>query len=124
LKIVSFKTKAVKVPRAAGPLSGGADSAPFVALTIKTDEGIEGISYAGFISDVMLKALNDSVYALTEQAIGSDPMDVEAIGKRLLTLGGTGVGCPPTPAASCGATLTWKPSVRQPESSSTRVIAP
>jgi len=90
LKIVSFKTKAVKVPRAAGPLSGGADSAPFVALTIKTDEGIEGIGYAGFISDVMLKALNDSVYALTEQAIGSDPMDVEAIGKRLMTLGGTG----------------------------------
>ena len=43
MKSVSFKTKAVRVPRAAGPLSGGADSAPFVALTIKTDEGIEGL---------------------------------------------------------------------------------
>ncbi len=61
MKIVSFKTRTVKVPRDPGPNVGGATSAPFVTLTVKTDEGVEGISYAGFINEVMLKALNDCV---------------------------------------------------------------
>ena len=90
MKIVSFKTKAVKVPREPGPNVGGATSAPFVTLTVITDEGVEGISYAGFINEVMLKALNDCVSALTEQVIGDDPMDVEAIAKKLLVIGGGG----------------------------------
>ena len=46
MKIVSFKTKAVKAPRNPGPLSGGANFSPFVTLIVKTDEGIERIADA------------------------------------------------------------------------------
>ena len=88
MKIVSYETKAVVVPREPGPPVGGANVAPFVALTLRTDDGIEGIGYAGFVSDVILKSLHECVNAMAELAIGSDPMDIEAIGKRLRAVGG------------------------------------
>ena len=88
MKIVSYETRAVCVPREPGPPVGGANVAPFVTLTLRTDEGIEGIGYAGFVSDVILKPLQELVNALSELVIGSDPMDIEAIGKRLRAVGG------------------------------------
>ena len=88
MKIASFETRSVKVPREPGPPVGGANVAPFVTLTLRTDDGIEGIGYAGFVSDVILKTLHECVNALAELAIGSDPRDVEAIGKRLRAVGG------------------------------------
>ena len=88
MKIVSYETKAVVVPREPGPPVGGANVAPFVALTLRTDDGIEGIGYAGFVSDVILKSLHECVNAMAELVIGSDPMDIEAIGKRLRAVGG------------------------------------
>ena len=88
MKIVSYETRAVVVPREPGPPVGGANVAPFVALTLRTDDGIEGIGYAGFVSDVILKSLHECVNAMAELAIGSDPMNIEAIGKRLRAVGG------------------------------------
>ena len=82
----------VAIPREAGPLSEGPGSvaASFVTLRLRTDDGIEGIGYAGFASGVMLKALKEAVDGLAEQAVGSDPMMVEEIGTRLLAIGGSG----------------------------------
>ena len=66
MKIVSYETRAVVVPREPGPPVGGANVAPFVALTLRTDDGIEGIGYAGFVSDVILKSLHECVNAMAE----------------------------------------------------------
>ena len=92
MKIVSFETKAISIPRESGPLADGpgAVMSNFVTLKMQTDDGIEGISYAGFTSAVMQKALKESVDALAAQTIGDDPMMTEAINKKLLTLGGGG----------------------------------
>ena len=58
MKIVSSETGVVSLPREEGPLTGGMGSkAEFVTIKIRTDEGIEGIGYAGFASSLMLKAM-------------------------------------------------------------------
>ena len=92
MKITAFETSVVAIPREAGPLSEGPGSvaASFVTLKLRADDGTEGIGYAGFTSGVMLKALKESVDALAEQTIGSDPMMVEEIWARLLAIGGSG----------------------------------
>ncbi len=92
MKIAGFSTRVVSIPRERGPLGEGPGSAAssFVTLKLRTDDGIEGIGYAGFASGVMRKALKAAVDALAEVAIGQDPLKVEAIGARLLSLGGGG----------------------------------
>ncbi len=92
MKVTGFETGVVALPRAVGPLSSGPESvaASFVTLKLRTDDGVEGIGYSGFASDVMLKALKQSMDSLAEQTIGSDPMMVEEINARLMALGGSG----------------------------------
>ena len=92
MKIESFVTHVVTLPREVGSL----DEAPaqvstdFVTLRFRTDDGAEGIGYAGFAAPVLTKALKEAVDALAEQVIGDDPMRVEAIGEKLLEIGGRG----------------------------------
>lgn len=88
MKIASVQSRAVRIPRNPSPAVGGADTMDFVVLTIRTDEGIEGIGYAAFQSPVLTPALKAVVDGLGETIIGSDPADTEAIGERLLRLGG------------------------------------
>ncbi len=88
MKIASVSSRAVRIPRNPSPAVGGADTMDFVVLTIRTDEGIEGIGYAAFQSPVLTPALKAVVDGLGETIIGSDPADTEAIGERLLRLGG------------------------------------
>lgn len=64
--------------------------ANFVTLTLRTDDGIEGIGYAGFVPSCLLKGLHEVVNGLAEKAVGDDPLRVEAIGAKLLDLGGQG----------------------------------
>ena len=92
MKITSYETGVVALPRPIGPLSEGPGSvaATFVTLKLRTDDGIEGIGYAGFASGVMLNALKAAMDGLAEQTLGSDPMMIEQIGARLLALGGSG----------------------------------
>ena len=87
MKLTGFETQIVELPRESGPLGA---SAMFVTLKLRTDDGIEGIGYAGFTSALMMKALEETLDALTEQTIGSNPMMIEAIGAKLLALGGGG----------------------------------
>ena len=92
MKIAGFSTRVVSVPRETGPLGGGtnSDTVSFVTLKMWTDDGVEGIGYAGFVSVVMLKALKEAVDALAGLTIGHDPMMVEAVSSRLLGAGGAG----------------------------------
>ena len=92
MKIVSFSTRVVSVPRETGPLSQGpgATSADFVTLRLRTDDGVEGIGYTGFASNLMRKPLKESLDALAGQTIGDDPMMVESIGAKLRALAGGG----------------------------------
>ena len=87
MKITGFETQIVELPRDSGPMGA---TALFVTLKLQTDDGVEGIAYAGFTSAIMMKALKETLNALAGQAIGSDPMMIEAIGARLLALGGGG----------------------------------
>ena len=92
MKIAECSTRVVSLPRERGPLSDGLGSmtSGFVTLTLRTDEGVEGIAFAGYVSGVMLPALKAALDALAEQVIGDDPLMVEAIGARLLRLAGSG----------------------------------
>ena len=87
MKITRFETQIIELPRESGPLGA---SAMFVTLKLQTNDGVEGIGYAGFTSALMMKALRESLDALAEQTVGSDPMMIEAIVARLLALGGGG----------------------------------
>ena len=92
MRISGFETGVVSIPRGEGPLGGGPGSlaADFVTLKMRTGDGIEGIGYAGFASGIMTQALKTALDALAEQTVGQDPMMVEAIGQRLLAMGGAG----------------------------------
>ncbi len=88
MQIASVRSQAVRIPREPSPATAGADTMDFVVLTIGTDEGIEGIGYAAFQSPVLTPALKAVVDGLGETIVGSDPMNTEGIGERLLRLGG------------------------------------
>ena len=88
MKIASFESKAVRIAREHSPAVRGGDTMDFVTLTLRTDEGVEGIGYAGFQSPVLTGALKAAIDGLCEVAVGSDPMDTEAIGEQLARLGG------------------------------------
>jgi L-alanine-DL-glutamate epimerase-like enolase superfamily enzyme len=90
MKLSSFETRAVMLPRPVGPQVGG--TAPFVTLRLRTDDGIEGIGYAGFVAPVLLKALKATVDALAELTLGADPWQSEALEGRLLAMAGGGQG--------------------------------
>ena len=90
MKIASFETRAVRVPREHAPFAVGGDEIDFVTLKLRTDDGIEGIGYAGFASSVLTGALKATVDGLCGAAVGMDAMDTEAVGARLLRLGGGG----------------------------------
>ena len=92
MKITTFATRVVSLPRERGPLIGlpGVTAADFVTLTLRTDEGVEGIGYAGFAGGLVTRALKELLDALAEQAVGADPIAVEAVGARLLALAGGG----------------------------------
>ncbi len=92
MEIIGFETRVVAIPREQGPLGEGIGSiaSSFVTLKLRTSDGIEGVGYAGFASGVMRPALKAALDSLANEAIGSDPMMVEATTARLLALGGSG----------------------------------
>ncbi len=92
MEIASFSTRAVSPAREIdkGPRTPGSLHANFVTLSMTTDDGVEGIGYTGFVTGLMLKALKEAVDALAELVLGDDPMMPEAIGAKLLELGGGG----------------------------------
>ena len=92
MKIQSFSTRAVSLTDRPLPIanSPGARMANFATLTMRTDEGVEGIGYAGFVPSCVLKGLHEVVNGLAELTIGDDPLHIEAIGAKLLEAAGAG----------------------------------
>lgn len=90
MKIASYETQAVRVPREHAPFAKGGDEIDFVVLTLRTDDGIEGIGYAGFAPPVMTKALHAAVDGLCGLTVGMDPVNTEEIGSRLFRAAGSG----------------------------------
>ncbi len=89
MRIASFETMAVRIPREPGP-SAPREEADYVTLRLRTDDGIEGIAYAGFASPLVTKALKETVDALAAETVGADPHAVEAIGRGLARKAGGG----------------------------------
>ena len=92
MRIASFRTGLASPAKEMDPVRDGpgAAMANFVTLQLRTDDGIEGIGYAGFVGQETLGSLKEAVDALAQHAIGDDPLDVEAIGAKLLEWGGKG----------------------------------
>ncbi len=95
MKISHVHAQIVRVPAieplADGPVTPGA-TRDFVALTIGTDAGIEGIG-ATFFGGALTGALKTAVEALGKLAIGMDPLRIEAIvGKLRAAAGSSGPG--------------------------------
>ena len=85
MKITTIKSQIVKLPAdeplANGPATPGA-TRDFVALTVGTDEGIEGIGFT-FFGGALLGALKVAVDALGALTVGEDPLNIEAIEAKL-----------------------------------------
>lgn len=64
--------------------------ANFVTLELRTDDGLEGVGYAGFTNTPMLAPLLETVNALAEWTVGENPDSVESVSSKLLELGGHG----------------------------------
>jgi L-alanine-DL-glutamate epimerase-like enolase superfamily enzyme len=57
---------------------------------VRTDDGVEGIGYAGFVPKLALPALKAMMDGLAGLAIGMDALDHEAVAAKLLMEGGFG----------------------------------
>lgn len=92
MRITRYQTKVVRVPVESGPvdLLGPDPALLFVLLTLETDTGFNGISYAGFTNHLLVPALNSLVASLAEQTTGRDPVDTESVTADLSALAGSG----------------------------------
>ena len=92
MKISSYRSRVACPSQLADPAEEAiaAKLANFVTLELVTDEGLEGLGYAGFVNTPMLAPLLETVNALAEWTVGEDPGAVESISARLLELGGHG----------------------------------
>ncbi len=89
MKVASFESRAIRIPREPGP-SGPREEADYVTLKLRTDDGVEGIAYAGFASTLVTKGLKAVVDALAQETVGADPHSVERVGRDLLRKAGGG----------------------------------
>ena len=64
------------------------DEADFVTLRLRTDDGIEGIAYAGFASKLVTRALKELLDALASETVGADPHAVGGDRARAAPRGG------------------------------------
>lgn len=78
MKLTGYQTWAVRVPYEEGRFGS------HVVLRLRTDEGIEGISYMGLGRDRLLLTVLEG---MAEQVLGEDPLAVERINARLLARG-------------------------------------
>lgn len=90
MKVTGFETLVVELPKervALGEIPGQV-TPWYVTLQLLTDEGIEGVSYAAYVSRAVAPALKATLDGLCEQVIGRDPFETNAIGRDLRMLNG------------------------------------
>jgi len=90
MKITSLATEIVLLP-ADEPLAGAAENPdgtrPIVTLTLRTEDGIEGVGVS-FFGAALTKPLRAAVDAMGALIIGDDPLRAEAIVRKLREAGG------------------------------------
>lgn len=91
MKIERVRSRIVGLP-ADEPLAGGPTAAgatrDFVAVTVATKDGIEGLGVT-FFGGALTRALKEAVDALGALMVGDDPLAVEAIHDKLRAAAGT-----------------------------------
>src|SRR3954469_14910096 len=95
MKLASFSTQILAVPED-DPLAGAIETPgatrPVVTLSLRADNGIEGIGVT-FYGGALTRTLKSAVDQLCELCIGEDPHRVEAIIAKLRAVaGGSGPG--------------------------------
>src|SRR5690348_9533194 len=110
MKIERVRSRIVGLP-ADEPLAGGPAAAgatrDFVAVTVATKDGIEGLGVT-FFGGALTRALKEAVDALGALIVGDDPLAVEAIHDKLRAAAGTsGPGGVFTLAVSALDTALW-----------------
>ena len=85
MRIATFETGVAELPGGRGELGEipGQVAPRCVTLRLRTDEGVEGIAYAAYVSRGMVPALKAALDGLCEQAVGRDPFDTDTIGREL-----------------------------------------
>jgi L-alanine-DL-glutamate epimerase-like enolase superfamily enzyme len=94
MKITHAQSQLVRLPDEEPLADGPADPATkrnFVALTLGTDQGIEGIGFT-FFGGKLSGSLKAAVDALAEVAIGEDPLEIEALVAKLRAASPAGPG--------------------------------
>src|SRR5579863_7650650 len=85
MKLTNFRSQILAVPEDA-PLAPALENPnalrPIVALTLGTDNGIEGIGVS-FYGGGLTKTLKSAIDQLCELCLGEDPQRVEAIARKL-----------------------------------------
>ena len=89
MKINRFQTRIVALPSESGPLTGTAAST-FIVLQLWSDDGIEGVGYGTLVPQIMVKPLKVTIDSLSENVIGTNPMNIEQTIGGLLTTASNG----------------------------------
>ena len=88
MKITQIESQIVRLPLdeplADGPAAAGATQS-FVALRVRTDEGVEGVGMTFFGGGAMSASLKAAVDGLGALTVGQDPLQIEAIVGKLRT---------------------------------------
>ena len=80
MKVTGFETHFVRVP-----YEEKMRHAPHIILRLRTDEGLEGVSYVTPLIEWSVKPIHAAVEAMAERVIGRDPMEAESINAAMLT---------------------------------------
>ena len=110
MKVAAFETQVVELPKGRGTLGEipGQVTPWYTTLRLRTDDGIEGIAYAAYVSRAVAPALKATLDGLCEQVVGRDPFETDAIGRDLrMRNGGTAPAGLVTRASSAIDVALW-----------------
>lgn len=79
MKVTGYETHFVRVP-----YEEKMRHAPHIILRLKTDEGLEGVSYVTPLIQWSPRPIRAAVEAMAEQVMGQDPMAAESINASML----------------------------------------
>ena len=87
MKISKVTTNVVVMPLerpfVSGSLLRRVEELPFVILNVATDDGVEGLGYAFSLSQRAFPPIKAAVDELAEELVGENPLEIEAILRKL-----------------------------------------
>ncbi|MCY3647428.1 MAG: mandelate racemase/muconate lactonizing enzyme family protein [Chloroflexi bacterium] len=110
MQVAGFETQVIELSKERVTLGEipGQVTPWYVTLRLRTDDGIEGIAYAAYVSRAVAPALKATLDGLCEQVVGRDPFETDAIGRDLrMRNGGTAPAGLVTRASSAIDVALW-----------------